>query len=81
MPQNNMVIAMAIAGGMNDLEVGACLLGFYAMSTALLLWSNSRRVSSLGREFARRLGVLFEAEPVEESEGRQLDMHCIQSAE
>ena len=68
-------IVGAVAGAMTDLEVGACLLGFFATSTVLLLWSTSRRQSSLGREFARRLGVLFEAQPVEESEGRQLDMH------
>ena len=69
------LVALAIAGGMTDSQIGACLLGFSATCTVALLWAHSRRLSSLGREFARRLAVLLEAEPVEESEAPQLDMH------
>ena len=68
-------VALAITRSMSSSAAGACLLGLSAMCIAVLLWLHSRRLSSLGRELTQRFGVLFEAEPIEESEGRQLDMH------
>ena len=69
------LVSVTVAGSMGIWAAGAFLLGLSAMCIAVLLWHHSRRVSSLGRELARRLGVLFEAEPIEGPEGRQLDMH------
>ncbi|MCD4823118.1 MAG: hypothetical protein K8S55_00790 [Phycisphaerae bacterium] len=69
------VIAVAIAGSMSGLAAGAYLLGFSAMCIAVMLWHHSRRLSSLGRELTQRFAVFFEAETIEDSEGRLLDMH------
>lgn len=68
-------MALIIVGSMSDSVIGACLLGFSTVCVATVLRFHSRRLSSLGKDLARRFGVLFEAETIEEAEARQFDMH------
>lgn len=68
-------IAITIAGTMSDSTACACLLAFSIVSIAALVWLHSRQLLSLARDLARRFGVLFEAELMEEPEGGQFDMH------
>ena len=65
---------LAIAGSMSCWDAGAWWLGLSVLCTAALWWLHLRPVFRGGRELARRLGVLFDAEPMEQLEGRQLEM-------